>query len=51
MIKIEELKHFLELQEADVEKLSEEQLQLLIGILRYSARVAQRELNRRSPSD
>lgn len=47
MIKVEELKHFLELEESDVKKLETEQLRLLLGVLRYSTRIVQRELNER----
>ena len=47
MIKVEELQHFLELKESDIKKLNTEQLGLLLGVLRYSTRVVQRELNGR----
>ncbi len=46
-IKVEVLKNFLELKEEDVEKLDTEQLRLVLGVLRYTTRVVQRELNRR----
>ncbi|MDE2026918.1 MAG: hypothetical protein KGJ11_00075 [Candidatus Omnitrophica bacterium] len=47
MIKVEELKHLLELKESEVAKLDKEQLRLLLGVLRYSTRIIQRELNAR----
>ena len=47
MIKVEELKNLLELKESDVAKLSMEQLRLLLGVMRYSTRIVQRELNTR----
>ncbi len=47
MVNIEELKHFLELKDSDLKKLKTEQLRLLLGILRYSTRIVQRELNTR----
>mgnify|MGYP003392629784 CR=1 FL=1 len=46
-IKVEELKNFLDLKEEDVEKLDTEQLRLVLGVLRYTTRIVQRELNRR----
>jgi hypothetical protein len=46
-IKIDELKHFLELKEDDVRKLSTEKLRLVLGVLRYTTRTVQRELNNR----
>ena len=46
-IKIEELKNLLELKEKDVEKLDTDQLRLVLGVLRYTTRIAQRELNER----
>lgn len=46
-IQVEILKNFLELKEEDVEKLSTDQLRLVLGVLRYTTRVVQRELNRR----
>jgi len=46
-INVQELKNFLELQEADVEKLDTDQLRLLLGVLRYTTRIVQRELNNR----
>ncbi len=47
MVKIEELKNLLELKESDAAKMSVEQLRLLLGVLRYSTRIVQRELNTR----
>ena len=47
MIKVKELKHLLELKESDAAKLSTEQLRLLLGMMRYSTRIIQRELNTR----
>jgi hypothetical protein len=47
MVKIEELKNLLELKESEVKKMSIEQLRLLLGVLRYSTRIIQRELNSR----
>ncbi len=47
MIKVDELKHLLDLKETDVAKLSTDQLRLLLGVLRYSTRIVQRELNTR----
>ncbi len=46
-IKVEELKNFLDLKEEDAEKLDTEQLRLVLGVLRYTTRIVQRELNRR----
>lgn len=46
-IKVEELKHLLDLKEDDLKKLNAEQLRLLLGVLRYTTRLAQRELNER----
>ena len=46
-IKMKELKNLLELKEEDVEKLSTEQLRLVLGVLRYTTRIAQRKLNER----
>lgn len=46
-IKMEELKNLLELKEKDVEKLDTEQLRLVLGVLRFTTRVVQRELNSR----
>ena len=46
-IKVEELKHLLDLKEEDISKLDTEQLRLLLGVLRYSTRLVQRELNQR----
>ena len=46
-IKVDELKHFLELKEEDVEKLGTDQLRLVLGVLRYTTRIVQRELNGR----
>ena len=46
-IKVEALKNFLELKEEDVEKLDTDQLRLVLGVLRYTTRIVQRELNRR----
>lgn len=46
-IKVEELKNLLELKEKDAEKLSTDQLRLVLGVLRYTTRVVQRELNQR----
>jgi len=46
-IKVDELKHLLDLKEEDVKILSTEQLRLILGVLRYSTRVVQRELNDR----
>ncbi len=50
MVKIEELKNLLELKESDAAKMSVEQLRLLLGVLRYSTRIIQRELNIREES-
>ncbi len=47
MIKVEDLKHLIELKDADVAKLTTEQLRLLLGVMRYSTRIVQRELNTR----
>jgi hypothetical protein len=44
---MEELKNLLELKEEDVEKLDTDQLRLVLGVLRYTTRIAQRELNER----
>jgi len=46
-IKVEALKNFLDLEEKDVKKLDMEQLRLVLGVLRYTTRVVQRELNKR----
>ena len=46
-IKVDELKHLLDLKEEDVKILSTEQLRLILGVQRYSTRVVQRELNDR----
>jgi len=46
-IKAEELKHLLELKDEDVSKLSTDQLRLVLGVLRFTTRVVQRELNDR----
>jgi hypothetical protein len=46
-IKVDELKHFLDLKEDDVKKLKTDQLRLVLGVLRYTTRVVQRELNDR----
>ena len=48
-IKVEELKNFLDLDEKDAANLDVEQLRLVLGVLRYTTRVVQRELNRRKP--
>ena len=46
-IKVEALKNFLDLEEKDVKKLSTDQLRLVLGVLRYTTRTVQRELNNR----
>ena len=46
-IKIKELKNFLEINEHDVKKLDTDKLRLFLGILRYTTRIVQRELNDR----
>ena len=46
-IKVDALKDFLELKEEDVKKLKTDQLRLVLGVLRYTTRVVQRELNNR----
>ena len=46
-IKMEELRNLLELKEEDVEKLDTDQLRLVLGVLRYTTRIVQRELNQR----
>jgi len=46
-IKVDALKDFLELKEEDVAKLSVDQLRLVLGVLRYTTRIVQRELNQR----
>ena len=46
-IKVEELKNLLDLKEEDVKKLDIEQLRLLLGVLRFTTRTVQRELNER----
>jgi len=46
-IKVEELKHLLELKDEDMAKLSTDQLRLVLGVLRFTTRVVQRELNDR----
>ena len=46
-IKVEALKDFLDLKEEDVKKLGVEQLRLVLGVLRYTTRIVQRELNDR----
>lgn len=47
MIKIEELSNLLKLKESETSKMTIEQLRLLLGVLRYSTRIVQRELNTR----
>ena len=47
MIKIEELSSLLKLKESETSKMTIEQLRLLLGVLRYSTRIVQRELNSR----
>lgn len=44
-IKVEAFKDFLELKEEDMEKLDTEQLRLFLGVLRFTTRIVQRELN------
>lgn len=46
-IKTEVLKDFLNLKEEDIKKLDKEQLRLVLGVLRYTTRIVQRELNSR----
>lgn len=46
-IKVEALKNLMELKEEDVRKLNTDQLRLILGVLRYSTRIVQRELNDR----
>ncbi len=46
-IKVQELKNFLDLKEEDTAKLSTDQIRLVLGVLRYTTRIVQRELNRR----
>ncbi|MDO8674906.1 MAG: hypothetical protein Q7K71_02155 [Candidatus Omnitrophota bacterium] len=46
-IKVEALSNLLELKEEDLQELDADQLRLILGVLRYSTRIAQRELNRR----
>ena len=46
-IKVKALKDFLDLKDEDVAKLDIEQLRLVLGVLRYTTRTVQRELNRR----
>ncbi len=47
MINIKTLHTLLEFKDEDLKKLSTDQLRLLLGVLRYSTRVVQRELNNR----
>ena len=49
-IKVDELKNLLELKEEDVGKLGTDQLRLVLGVLRYTTRIVQRELNERETS-
>ena len=44
-IKVEELRDLLALKEEDVKKLNTDQLRLVLGVLRYTTRIVQRELN------
>ena len=46
-IKVDELKNLLNMKEEDVQKLDTDQLRLLLGVLRYTTRIVQRELNQR----
>ena len=46
-IKVDELKNFLELKDEDVAKLDTDKLRLILGVLRYTTRIVQRELNQR----
>lgn len=46
-IKVAELKNLLDLKEEDVKKLDTEQLRLVLGVLRFTTRIVQRELNLR----
>ena len=46
-IKVEELKNLLDLKEEEVAKLNTDQLRLVLGVLRYTTRIVQRELNDR----
>lgn len=46
-IKVDELQHLLDLKEDDLKNLDTEQLRLLLGVLRYTTRIVQRELNQR----
>ena len=46
-IKVDVLKNFLDLKEQDVKKLDTDQLRLVLGVLRYTTRIVQRELNTR----
>ena len=47
MINIKTLKTLLDFKEEDIKKLSTEQVRLLLGVLRYSTRMVQREVNSR----
>jgi hypothetical protein len=46
-IKVEELRHLLDLKDEDVAKLGTDQLRLVLGVLRFTTRVVQRGLNDR----
>ena len=47
MIKGETVKDILDINEADLEKLETEKLRDLLGVLHYSARLVEHELNKR----
>ena len=47
MIKPNELKDMLELDENELKKLSDDQVKLIMGCLNYASRVVTREVNRR----
>ena len=49
MVSTNTLLKFLELNDRDLKKWDIEQLRLLLGVLRYSTRVVQREINDREP--
>ncbi len=46
-VKVEMLKTLMDLKEEDFQKIKTEQLRLILGVLRYSTRIVQRELNNR----
>lgn len=49
MISVTTLKGLLNFKDEDIKKLKTDQLRLLLGVLRFSTRAVQREINERDP--